>query len=422
MLLRSVGLRRGGAFVPPPSPSLTDDFEAHQLGVGVPAGWTEGGGNINVTWTVTDTNPIADLQSLRASHSGTGERALTRDGSARADGTVTALGRVATGGSNGQIAVIGRYIDGDNHLQARVSAESGSTGLALVERAAGVSTLKLRPAAVAMNTVYRAELVMIGSTVYAAGYDSVGNIIQLIKANTTVLAPGLAGISQVGNTTVTYDNFAVTAATTPPALLSRSLDFDGVDDIATITNKAAFDITTNLTLEADCKPDAVNGNRTLINRFQGGAAGYILRIENGKAAFYVRISNIFQGVLGETTIPTGAWVHLAGVYDGANLNVFVNGVLDGTTAQAGSIGTGSAPLRFGASSAGERFDGKITNARVWSVDRTGNLGAAVGGDEAGLVVSLGVANLGNGALWWDGSPNMYDATITGATWSADVPT
>jgi hypothetical protein len=202
---------------------------------------------------------------------------------------------------------------------------------------------------------------------------------------------------------------------------SRSLDFNGTDAYTLAPDHAALDITTNLTLEADCKPDAVNGTRTLINRFQGGADGYILRIDSGKAAFYVRISNSFFGVTGATTIPTGAWVHLAGVYDGANLKVYVNGVLDGTAARTGSIGTGSAPLRVGGSSAGEHFDGKIVNARVWSADRSASLGVAIDGSESGLVAAYGVDSISSDLRWEDLSANNLDARFFGAVASEDVP-
>lgn len=210
----------------------------------------------------------------------------------------------------------------------------------------------------------------------------------------------------------------------PPT--AYSVDFNGSTQHASIPSSLEFLITTNLTLEADCYPDAVNGNRSIICRFAVGSNSFILRIENGKLKLYCFIEGNWRSATGATTIPTGQWTHLAGVYDGSAIKVYVNGVEDGSTAQSGLINaSGGVPLEIGGTTAvgGEFFDGKITNARVWSVNRSANLGAAVTGSESGLVVALEQdVQIGSGSTWNDKSQNGFDASLNNSpTWSTDVP-
>jgi hypothetical protein len=58
---------------------------------------------------------------------------------------------------------------------------------------------------------------------------------------------------------------------------------------------------------------------------------------------------------------------LAGTYDGANVRVYVNGVLAGTTAAAGAVGATVSPLRIGGNAVwGEYFNGLIDEVRVYN--------------------------------------------------------
>ncbi|MCY2929358.1 MAG: LamG domain-containing protein, partial [Planctomycetota bacterium] len=52
-------------------------------------------------------------------------------------------------------------------------------------------------------------------------------------------------------------------------------------------------------------------------------------------------------VLGETKMVPGQWVHLAGVYDGATVKLYVNGHLEREEKYCGQIRSDRAPVHLG---------------------------------------------------------------------------
>ena len=75
----------------------------------------------------------------------------------------------------------------------------------------------------------------------------------------------------------------------------------------------------------------------------------------------------------ETAIPpTNRWSHVAGVYDGQKLKLYLDGQLVGEQAATGSMSTTNDPLVIGNKSIGgmDGFVGYFDNVRIWSVGRT----------------------------------------------------
>jgi hypothetical protein len=80
--------------------------------------------------------------------------------------------------------------------------------------------------------------------------------------------------------------------------------------------------------------------------------GWYLKIEGGSGS-YRPFFAIFNGdagvsVAGNRAILAGTWHHLAAVFDGAQLRVYQNGCLSGTSLHAGVISYASVPLVIGA--------------------------------------------------------------------------
>src|SRR5690606_12645569 len=86
-----------------------------------------------------------------------------------------------------------------------------------------------------------------------------------------------------------------------------------------------------------------------------------------------------------------AWNHVAGVYDGAEMRLYINGELDSSQNVSGAISTSAGPLFIGADPTESRYlAGRLHDVQLWSVDRTGaQIAAAMTtpptGAEAGLV-------------------------------------
>lgn len=73
-----------------------------------------------------------------------------------------------------------------------------------------------------------------------------------------------------------------------------------------------------------------------------------------------------------TVVNTGAWFHGAATYDGSNVRIYINGVLESTTARTGNITPGS--LNMGSNSGGssEFFNGTLGLVKFYNRALTGN--------------------------------------------------
>ncbi|WP_159072261.1 LamG domain-containing protein [Streptomyces sp. CMB-StM0423] len=98
--------------------------------------------------------------------------------------------------------------------------------------------------------------------------------------------------------------------------------------------------------------------------------GYVLRGgAGGEISFVVALDGRFTEVRTTATIPTSGWHHVAGVYDGEGMQIFIDGVVRATRSATGtptpSTGThlvvGNCP-----SDLSRRFTGSVDEARVYA--------------------------------------------------------
>ncbi|MCD4736769.1 MAG: right-handed parallel beta-helix repeat-containing protein, partial [Bacteroidales bacterium] len=150
-----------------------------------------------------------------------------------------------------------------------------------------------------------------------------------------------------------------------------ALNFDGVNDYISCGNAENLNITDSVTVEA-----WINAGTWKTHVYQGGIVGkdksdhtgYILRCgDNGRLSFVVGISGSWHEVISGHIMASGEWYHVAGVYDGSYLRIYINGELTGKQSLSGTIGVSSKSLRIGASPGFSHryFDGKIDEVRIW---------------------------------------------------------
>ncbi len=72
-------------------------------------------------------------------------------------------------------------------------------------------------------------------------------------------------------------------------------------------------------------------------------------------------------VYGDTSLENGQSVHLAGVYDGTAVRIYVNGSEDGSTPFSGSLTRTNQPLLLGRNGiGGDIFKGLIDDLRIYN--------------------------------------------------------
>ena len=146
-----------------------------------------------------------------------------------------------------------------------------------------------------------------------------------------------------------------------------ALSFDGVNDMVTVPDAAALDLTTGMTLSAWVRPAALSGWRTVLLKERTGGLAYALYAHDNapRPASYVRIGSSDSGAPGTAQLALNTWTHLATTYNGAALRLYVNGALAGTRTIAGSVTATTGALRIGGNSIwGEYFSGLIDDLRI----------------------------------------------------------
>lgn len=98
--------------------------------------------------------------------------------------------------------------------------------------------------------------------------------------------------------------------------------------------------TNALTIECWVKADTgILRNNWMVNRVFGGnpAAGYRLGVVEGKPCFQIPFKAWTHHLVGNKTLPTEQWVHIAGTFDGQIMRLYMNGEECGTMARPGPI-------------------------------------------------------------------------------------
>lgn len=213
------------------------------------------------------------------------------------------------------------------------------------------------------------------------------------------------------------------AGEAPPVVTAQ---FDGTGSYITVADSTTLAIKDAISVEAWVSPA---GSGKALYDFpvvskHGVSSGWELRAGAGKCSFMVTINKVHQEAVA-AGLDAGLFYHIAGVYDGQFLRLYVNGVLRTSLSLSGSITQYPDVLSLGRNSYWpvRLFAGRIAEARVFSRARSHaeiqqGMFARLLGTEAGLVAQWRLE--GNAS---DASPNANHGVIRGGVrWvAAAVP-
>ena len=197
--------------------------------------------------------------------------------------------------------------------------------------------------------------------------------------------------------------------------LSGSGQYVGTSNNSLLNNTKAF------TVEAWINPDSLGQKMILGNTVNN----FVFDLRNG-ISLYVRDASGWgtSAQSGAGTIVTGEWQHVAGVFDGSTIKVYINGVLKATTSRPTTLVSGDFGLKIGTYGAGGGwlYDGRIDEVRFYNYARTQkqiiedmNAGHPVGGSPVGSQVLYLKFDEGYGSTAHDSSPQGNDGTLQPST-------
>ncbi|MEM9646422.1 MAG: LamG domain-containing protein, partial [Planctomycetota bacterium] len=121
------------------------------------------------------------------------------------------------------------------------------------------------------------------------------------------------------------------------------------------------------TLEGWVKTDQLTDYRTVVGKVE--RSGYALFLDEGAPRFDVHVGGRYVSAIGVQTIAKNKWTHLAGVFDGTSVMLFVDGKLAAKKDATGRRKMNELPLYVGAEPDGKgmpsrHFVGQIDEVRL----------------------------------------------------------
>ena len=190
------------------------------------------------------------------------------------------------------------------------------------------------------------------------------NLVSYYKLNETsgTTADNTEGTAAYDGTLHNMDN---SDWQTSPAMFGpkNCLDFNGSDDYVSISGLEP-DGLGSITIETWVYFDSFNGaaDANISNVIRSGNENVCLRIgdggmDNNMPQFVVAVSGQTK-CNANARLETGKWYHIAGVYDGSQMELYINGKLDNTEALTGNIASTSEAFLLGGSTTDRMLDGK----------------------------------------------------------------
>ena len=156
-----------------------------------------------------------------------------------------------------------------------------------------------------------------------------------------------------------------------PGEVGQAFSFDGVSSYVSIPDSPLLDsLTTSITIELWLKTDQLTSDWTGI--VTKGNSAWQLQATPGANTVDFNVSLSAGDLSGSRSINDGQWHHVAGVYDGTNMFLYLDGTLDGSMPATGLIPQNSYPLSIGANAQGIEgspmyfFNGLIDEVSIYN--------------------------------------------------------
>ena len=151
-------------------------------------------------------------------------------------------------------------------------------------------------------------------------------------------------------------------------VFGKALWFNGSTDYVAAPDSESLDINGDeLSIVAWINGEGWPAANHVVRKVADGdtSAIYILRVQPETVRIYLNTGGADEITDGATVLPLNEWTHVAMVYDGAEVRVYVDGELDGSKPQAGEVRQSDNELRIGRGEPAGYFLGSIDEVAIF---------------------------------------------------------
>ena len=145
--------------------------------------------------------------------------------------------------------------------------------------------------------------------------------------------------------------------------LGGAIELDGTDDLVRVAADFQLDELSAFTVVGWIRHGATNAFHSIVDKRDQHTDGFDLYL-NSSSRLFVRINN--AALNGTAVVADGSWHHVAGTYDGSELRLYVDGVLDASLNSSAGVSSTTTDLLIGRNwSGGFLFEGALDDLRLY---------------------------------------------------------
>ncbi len=148
-----------------------------------------------------------------------------------------------------------------------------------------------------------------------------------------------------------------------PGISGLGVQFANVKDVVQVPDEPQFTVGQHLGVAAWVNPSTVSGDHPIVLKRLNDKTSFSLGIHQGNIQMSVVLST-GKTIISQAPIAANTWTHVAGLYDGTFLFLFINGQQFGQVFAAGTVRDVFAPIRIGATTDTQHFEGVIDDVFV----------------------------------------------------------
>jgi len=143
-----------------------------------------------------------------------------------------------------------------------------------------------------------------------------------------------------------------------PGISGLGVNFRSAKDVVQVPDEPQFTVDQHVGVAAWVNPTTVSGDQPIVIKRLNNKTAFSLGVHNGNIEMSVVLST-GKTIISRAPIAANKWTHVAGMYDGTFVFLFINGQQFGQVFGAGTVRDVFAPIRIGATTQSQFFNGTI---------------------------------------------------------------